>query len=192
MLFTSDGDVRKMYDAVLDDMGVREAPPRGLLHHWCAPVYGGLRVCDVWESRDLFDTFAKEKIGPLSAKNGFQAPMVEVAQVYEMVPGSTHVRKGIGFFVDFDGDTAQLLKQIDDANKRMNVSANPPEGLAFHCSTAAPRGVRIIDHWRSSEDFERFIDTRLGAILPTVGLPQPRITDFEIYNSLGSRVPTHA
>ncbi len=34
----------------------------------------GMRVTDVWESRDAFDKFAQEKIGPISAEVGLPNP----------------------------------------------------------------------------------------------------------------------
>lgn len=192
MFFESKGDVRKMYDAVIDDMGVRDNPPAGAVHHWCAPVRSGLRVCDVWESREAFERFAKEKISPIAAKHGFGAPVLEIAPVHEMILGKTAIRKGVGFFVDFEGETESLLEDIDALNVRMNVVAAPPEGLAFHCATPSQRGVRVIDHWRSTDDFERFIDAQLGAALHAVGMPQPKITDFQIYNTIDRRIATRA
>lgn len=34
----------------------------------------GIRVTDVWQTREQFETFAAEQIGPLSAEAGFPAP----------------------------------------------------------------------------------------------------------------------
>ena len=39
-----------------------QAPP-GALFHWAAETDSGLRVVDVWESREAFDRFAEEQIG---------------------------------------------------------------------------------------------------------------------------------
>lgn len=189
MLFDSDGDVRAMYDATVEEMGIRDNPPRGLIHHWCAPVSGGLRICDVWETREDFERFAKEKIGPIATKHGMPPAVPEITPIHEMIHGNATVQKGTGFFIDAYGDTIELLRKIDDMNRRMNIVAQPPDGLAFHCTIPAPNGIRVIDHWRSTEDFERFVDTRLGATIAAVGLPQPRITSFEVYNTLTRTAP---
>ena len=39
-------------------------PPDGILFHASGPVDGGWGVLDFWESRDHFDRFAQERIGP--------------------------------------------------------------------------------------------------------------------------------
>jgi hypothetical protein len=39
-------------------------PPAGLIFHTSGPVDGGWEVIDVWESREAFDRFAAERIGP--------------------------------------------------------------------------------------------------------------------------------
>lgn len=192
LLFTSDGDVRKMYDAVIDEMGVRDHAPHGEIHHWCAPVSGGLRVCDLWETRDVFEDFAKTKIGPITAKHGFERPAIEVTPVHEMIAGRIMAQKGTGVFVEFDGETVELLRKIDEANKKMNVTAEPPDGLVFHWASPSSGGVRVIDHWRSREEFDRFAETRLSQTMRSLGMPQPRMTFFDIYNTIDKRVAAHA
>jgi hypothetical protein len=43
----------------------------GGLFHWVTKTADGFRVIDVWESRQQFERFSKEKIGPLAAEVGF-------------------------------------------------------------------------------------------------------------------------
>ena len=43
----------------------------GGLFHWVAKTADGIRVTDVWESREQFERFSKEKIAPYSAEVGF-------------------------------------------------------------------------------------------------------------------------
>ena len=188
MLFTSTGDVRKIYDAVIDEMGVRDNPPPGSIYHWAAPVRSGMQVCDVWETREQYERFAKERIGPITAKHGLGPPQVEIADVHVYILGRTTSHKGAGLLVDFTGKTEDLLEKIDRADEHMNVKTDPPQGLVFHCTTPSPDGVRVIDHWRALEDFERFVDVRLSAAMEASGLPQPHVTQFEVYNTLDRRV----
>jgi hypothetical protein len=44
------------------------------LFHWVTKTDTGIRVTDVWKTRDAFEAFAKEKIGPLTAQAGFEGP----------------------------------------------------------------------------------------------------------------------
>jgi hypothetical protein len=45
-------------------------PPAGLLFHASGPIDGGIGVIDFWESREAFDRFAQERIGPAMAAAG--------------------------------------------------------------------------------------------------------------------------
>jgi hypothetical protein len=62
------------YDRAMELMGLEnggQAPP-GALFHWAAATDSGLRVVDVWESREAFDRFAEEQIGPHTAAAGIE------------------------------------------------------------------------------------------------------------------------
>lgn len=188
MLFKSDKDVQKIYDAVIDEMGVRDNPPDGAIYHWCAPVKGGMLVCDMWETRDRFERFSKEKIGPITAKHGLQPPELEIAPVHEFIRGRATDHKGTGLFIEFDGDTQKLLGYVDDINEGANIAGDPPAGLIIHWSMPGASGIRVIDHWRSRQDFDKFVQTRLGPAMQSLNMPQPRITSYEVYNTIDPRV----
>ena len=71
-----EGATLDQYDKTMELMGLEnggQAPP-GALFHWAAEVDGGLRVVDVWESREAFERFAEEQIGPQTAAAGIEAP----------------------------------------------------------------------------------------------------------------------
>jgi hypothetical protein len=44
--------------------------PPGVLFHWAAKTDDGMHIVDVWESREVFDRFAQEQIGPYSQEVG--------------------------------------------------------------------------------------------------------------------------
>jgi hypothetical protein len=71
-----EGATLDQYDQVLAGMGLtpRGAGPPGALFHWVTETDGGVRVTDVWESREQFDRFAEEQIGPRSAEVGMSPP----------------------------------------------------------------------------------------------------------------------
>lgn len=71
-----DGTTLKQYDEINRRMGLTPGGPgpAGSIFHWATATDKGLLVTDVWESREQFDTFAQEKIGPLSMELGFAGP----------------------------------------------------------------------------------------------------------------------
>jgi hypothetical protein len=70
-----DGATLDQYDAVIQKMGLTgdEGAPGGL-YHWVAATDRGIRVVDVWESREQFERFAEEQIGPYTQEVGIPAP----------------------------------------------------------------------------------------------------------------------
>lgn len=68
------GGTEEQYEAVNAEMGVEENPPAGLIFHAAGPIEDGWGVIDFWESRDLFDTFLAERIGPAIEALGDRAP----------------------------------------------------------------------------------------------------------------------
>jgi hypothetical protein len=68
------GATLDQYDQVIKDMDLGGKVAPGAISHWAAATDDGLRVVDVWESREQFDQFAEEKIGPLTAKAGIEGP----------------------------------------------------------------------------------------------------------------------
>jgi hypothetical protein len=66
----------EQYDQVIEAMGFTPggAHVPGCLFHWAAKTDDGIRVVDVWESKEQFERFAEEKIGPLTEQAGFGPP----------------------------------------------------------------------------------------------------------------------
>ena len=50
------------------------AGPRGAISHWAAATDDGLRVVDVWESKEQYEAFARDQIGPFSQQAGLTGP----------------------------------------------------------------------------------------------------------------------
>ncbi len=67
------GTTLDQYDQVIAKMGLTSGGPgpAGAISHWAAKTDDGIRVVDVWESREAFDRFAQEQIGPLTREAGF-------------------------------------------------------------------------------------------------------------------------
>lgn len=70
------GGTLEQYDQVVAKMGFTPGgtgAPAGLFH-WVTATDDGIRVTDVWETREAFDAFAEEKIGPITAEVGIPGP----------------------------------------------------------------------------------------------------------------------
>ena len=185
--FTDERDALATYDAIIAEMELPQRTPPGAVYHWAAATEAGLIVSDVWESPEQFEAFATTQIGPLTRKHGLKPPLVEVSDIYKRIDGFAEPRRGIGIFVELVGDTKALLAAYDAVNERVRVDTDIPDGLVVHIATATAGGIRIIDHWRSREDFESFGRTRLGPALQASGMPQPRFSFFELHNVIDSR-----
>jgi hypothetical protein len=70
------GGTLEQYDQVVERMGFSrqgEGAPGGIFH-WVTATDDGLRVTDVWESREVFEQFAQDSIGPLTQEVGIPGP----------------------------------------------------------------------------------------------------------------------
>ena len=70
------GATLDQYDQVIEKMGFTPGGPGGPggLFHWVTATDDGIRVTDVWESREHFERFADEQIGPYTQEVGIPAP----------------------------------------------------------------------------------------------------------------------
>ena len=72
------------YDQVVEKMGLTDgSTPPGAISHWVAKTDDGIRVVDVWETRDVFDRFAADQIGPYTREAGMnEEPEIRVYDVH--------------------------------------------------------------------------------------------------------------
>jgi hypothetical protein len=81
----------EQYRAVNDAMNTSGNPPAGLILHTGGPVdHGDLRVVDIWESAEAFQTFASERLGPTIAQimgDNAPTPSVEIRELYDVISG---------------------------------------------------------------------------------------------------------
>jgi hypothetical protein len=81
-----EGATLDQYQQVNAQLGItNDNLPDGLVFHWIADEGNGLRITDVWESREQFDTFAQD-LGPAFAGVGLSDPpqmtFHEVANIF--------------------------------------------------------------------------------------------------------------
>jgi hypothetical protein len=70
------GSTLDQYDKVVELMHLTPvgAGAPGSLFHWVTKTDDGIRVTDVWETKEQFETFAQEQIGPYTQQAGFEGP----------------------------------------------------------------------------------------------------------------------
>jgi hypothetical protein len=69
MLMELPGVTQEQYDRVMEDLQLEEMPEGGIAHI-AAPMEGGWRVLDVWETREHFERFYEERLGAAIQKAG--------------------------------------------------------------------------------------------------------------------------
>ena len=86
------GATLEQYDRVLEKMALSPGGPgpAGAISHFATATDAGLRVIDVWETREQYEQFAREQIGPYSAEVGITAaPDLTFHEVHSyLTPGS--------------------------------------------------------------------------------------------------------
>src|SRR3954470_21489711 len=68
MLMEIPGCTQQQYDDVMAELRLEGMPEGGILHV-AAPMEGGWRVLDVWESQEQFDRFYEAKLHDALVKN---------------------------------------------------------------------------------------------------------------------------
>jgi hypothetical protein len=59
-----DGPGTEMYDRFIAAMNFVDDPPDGLHFHWAGDIDGKWTITEVWESREAYDRFGAERLGP--------------------------------------------------------------------------------------------------------------------------------
>jgi hypothetical protein len=76
------GATLAQYDEVMRLMELGDEAPDGALFHWVAATDDGIKVVDVWETIEQFNSFAQANIMPNTQKAGVPAP--PETTVYEL------------------------------------------------------------------------------------------------------------
>lgn len=71
--FVSDVPIsREQYDKLETELGNRN--PEGLIVHAAGESGSGIRIIDVWESKQQFELFQSERLGPAMRRVGIELP----------------------------------------------------------------------------------------------------------------------
>lgn len=72
------GGTKEQYDRVIEKLNFGGKPAPGGIFHLASVSEFGVRVFDVWESKEAFDKFMSEKLGPILAEVGIKAGQPEL------------------------------------------------------------------------------------------------------------------
>lgn len=78
------GGALEQYDQTVEKMNLTPGgrTPPGALFHWVTATEDGIRVTDVWETREQFDAFGAETIGPITGEVGLPQPETTFYEVH--------------------------------------------------------------------------------------------------------------
>jgi hypothetical protein len=78
-----------------EELDVKANPPAGLVVHTAIHVDGGVRIIDVWESREAIDRFFQDRLMPagqaLASRESTdlpQPPEPQIVEAFDIVYGS--------------------------------------------------------------------------------------------------------
>ncbi len=84
------GATLEQYDRINETIGLLPGGPASPqeIFHWVMKTDDGFRVVDVWESRQAFERFAEEKLGPIYQEVGVGAPPeIQIFEVHNYLAG---------------------------------------------------------------------------------------------------------
>jgi hypothetical protein len=180
MTFAEAGDdPAAAYDRVMEEMQLNGSLPEGALFHGAGPYEGGWRVVDVREDEGAFDTFAQEKIGPISGKHGFGPPDIERIPAEEVRSGGSSGPQFLQVVrLPFDGDAFRAM------DEKVRPGGEAPDALVHHVNGPGADGNWVVvDSWTSREERDAFLQSR---VFPNISqdAPPPRLEDLELHNHL--------
>ena len=85
VVLMTDAPSRETYEKLVEIVG--EDTPPGCIVHTASEVDGGVRIVDVWESRQHIESFFQSKLGPASAQLGVELRQPELTEPFRIERG---------------------------------------------------------------------------------------------------------
>jgi hypothetical protein len=82
MLIEFPGGNISQYDRVISRLNLKGRTYKGGLFHVAGATDDGVRVVDVWESQEAFDSFLKDKLGAALEAEGLEPPQISTWEVH--------------------------------------------------------------------------------------------------------------
>jgi hypothetical protein len=75
------------------------------------------------------------------------------------------------------------LDQYDEVDSKY---PDLPAGNRYHVAGAVGDTLYVIEVWESGEASDRWMEDQIGPELEEVGIPEPKVTEFEVHNEQSS------
>jgi heme-degrading monooxygenase HmoA len=62
------------------------------------------------------------------------------------------------------------------------MGAKWPDGVLGHTAGKTADGWCVVDIWESETAFAKFQESRLAEVFTKVGIPEPKVTTFQVHN----------
>jgi hypothetical protein len=97
----------------------------------------------------------------------------------------------VAVVMTFEGGT---LEQYDQVVEKMGYERKGPgdPGGLFHWVAETDAGLLITDVWENIEIFQAFLAEKLGPVTAELGIPQPEVKTYEVYNYFTAGEPVAA
>jgi hypothetical protein len=79
------GGNQRFYDEIIPDMFPKDQLPEGWKMHIAGPTQNGWRIVNVVPSREVFEAFARERLGPTLQRLEGVTPSMTFFPVYKMI-----------------------------------------------------------------------------------------------------------
>jgi hypothetical protein len=174
------------YDRTCSLMGLtpRGPGPAGSLFHWATVQGDGMLMADVWRTRERFEEFARDQIGPLTAQAGIaQAPTTTFYDVHNYLTAGAFsgTSKPIAVVMEFDGEMGQYDEVLDLLG--FTPQGAGADGGLFHWVTETEGGARTTDVWQDQATFEAFVEgSMIPATMKAGVAPANSVVMYDVYN----------
>jgi steroid delta-isomerase-like uncharacterized protein len=151
------GGTLAQYDQVIERMGFARggAGASGGMFHWVAQTDDGIRVTDVWESREQFERFAAEQIGPITQEVGVPGPpRTTIREIHNYLTAGSEGEAVVGRFFEelCNGRRAELADElVTDDYVSHGPQAPPAEGPAGVRARVGVYQDALDGHWHVEE-----------------------------------------
>lgn len=78
------GGTAEQDESLRQRLNIAADPPKGSMLRVAGPYQGGWRIISVWESREDFDAFYRDRLSPLIQQSGTPPPTLEISEIQSM------------------------------------------------------------------------------------------------------------
>ncbi len=149
-----EGGTEEQYRQLNEALGITpESPPDGLIVHMAANTGDGIRIVDMWESREAFDTFIQGAM-PTMQRLGIPPFQPEMYPVHSMFQGAG-TQPNVMLIADLPEWSPEGYDSMTSGmDAHADGGARHPSAL--HIAAEKSGGLFVVDLWDAPETFGRF------------------------------------